>query len=502
MSRGKAASTKNMGLTPRLGTSGLNTGKPANTFSRAAQFPKQKKNTTYIMRGSITRLLRRSHTPEAVGSNPTPASNTTYIPNHIHGKELGCPECGSQRVWKDGLRSTWQGSVQRWICRDCGYRFSRSENSQLSKNVQKLQTEAMEPTGPEGSEWSEGLQKIHTKAVYRPLDKPILCRVGAAQTTGAKNLAEVETRTQEKAAGATATTQADIKGRIIEYGFYMLKNGYRESTISMRTRLMQTLAKRGANILDPESVKEVIAQQPWSESRKSIAVNTYTSFLPIINMTWKPPRYQPTRKFPFIPMEQEIDQLIASCGKKTATFLQTLKETAMRAGEADKLQWTDIDFINRVIRVTPEKNSEPRIFKVTEKLIGMLNALPKNSKRVFGDIIEKNRRVTFHASRKRAAEKLQNPRILQIHFHTLRHWKATLLYHQTKDILYVMRFLGHKNIKNTLLYIQLAEVMFKEASDQYTVRVAETVKEASELIEAGFEYVTEMDNVKLFRKRK
>lgn len=65
-----------------------------------------------------------------------------------------------------------------------------------------------------------------------------------------------------------------------------------------------------------------------------------------------------------------------------------------------------------------------------------------------------------------------------------------------------MRFLGHKNIKNTLLYIQLAEVLFEEATDQYTVIVASNVKEASELIEAGFEYVTEMDGVKLFRRRK
>jgi hypothetical protein len=29
-----------------------------------------------------------------------------------------------------------------------------------------------------------------------------------------------------------------------------------------------------------------------------------------------------------------------------------------------------------------------------------------------------------------------------------------------------------------------------------------TVAEASQLIEAGFEYVTDMENVKLFRKRK
>jgi len=40
-----------------------------------------------------------------------------------------------------------------------------------------------------------------------------------------------------------------------------------------------------------------------------------------------------------------------------------------------------------------------------------------------------------------------------------------------------MRFLGHRNIKNTLLYFQLVEVLFKETSEQYTVRAASNIKE-------------------------
>ena len=111
-------------------------------------------------------------------------------------------------------------------------------------------------------------------------------------------------------------------------------------------------------------------------------------------------------------------------------------------------------------------------------------------------------RGTFYYSRQIAAEKLQNPRIRIIHFHTLRHWKATMLYHQTKDILYVMNFLGHKSIKNTLLYVQLAEVIFKETPEEFTTRVTKSVKGARALIEAGFDFVLEMDGVKIFRKRK
>jgi len=39
-------------------------------------------------------------------------------------------------------------------------------------------------------------------------------------------------------------------------------------------------------------------------------------------------------------------------------------------------------------------------------------------------------------------------------------------------------------------------------SEDFVCKTARTLEEASTLIEAGFEYVTELDGVKLFRKRK
>jgi len=226
----------------------------------------------------------------------------------------------------------------------------------------------------------------------------------------------------------------------------------------------------------------------------------------MIDGTWDPPRYKAAYKLPFIPKEEELDALIAGCGPKTATFLQLLKETGMRAGEAHKLKWSDIDFENRTVRVTPEKGSEPRIFKLSTKLINMLAALKANNKvsdlnRVFAKDLRTIRRV-FEKQRARIAEKLQNPRLRRISFHTFRHWKATMLYHQTKDILYVMRFLGHKNIKNTLIYIQLEEAIFKREDDEFICKAARTVEEAKMLIEAGFKHVCDFGDVKLFRKRR
>jgi len=81
--------------------------------------------------------------------------------------------------------------------------------------------------------------------------------------------------------------------------------------------------------------------------------------------------------------------------------------------------------------------------------------LPKKSLTVFAYKSKFYLRKAFTKQRKRIVRKLGKPRILQIHFHTLRHWKATMEYHQTKDILLVMKRLGHKRIENTLLYTQL-----------------------------------------------
>jgi len=110
-------------------------------------------------------------------------------------------------------------------------------------------------------------------------------------------------------------------------------------------------------------------------------------------------------------------------------------------------------------------------------------------------------RRTFERQRKRLALKLGNPRLLQISFHTFRHFKGTMEYYKTKDILHVMQVLGHKNIKNTLTYAHLVENM-ENREDEYVSKVAKTVDEARALVEAGFEYVCDVEGYKLFRKRK
>ena len=59
--------------------------------------------------------------------------------------------------------------------------------------------------------------------------------------------------------------------------------------------------------------------------------------------------------------------------------------------------------------------------------------------------------------------------------------------------------LGHHNINHTLKYAQVLDI---EGEENYSCEIAETIEQATKLIESGFEYVTEMDGLKLFKKRK
>jgi integrase len=99
-------------------------------------------------------------------------------------------------------------------------------------------------------------------------------------------------------------------------------------------------------------------------------------------------------------------------------FIEPLKPVrsvqAMRSGEAWRLRWKDIDPEHGIVTVNnPEKNGLPRQFKVTSKLIAMLNSLPKVNEKIWNGNIH-CWTSNFIAQRNRISRKLQNPRIKDI----------------------------------------------------------------------------------------
>jgi integrase len=323
----------------------------------------------------------------------------------------------------------------------------------------------------------------------------------------AKNLeSTVETKTT---AGETETTTqiAEAKGIIIEYAWKMKKRGQAETTIKDRTFRLNDLARRGANLMNPDSVETVLATSDWTPANKKFYVMAYLSFTKAFNIRWEPIKISCEPKEVFIPLEKELDVLISGSGKKTAAFLQLLKTTGARAGEARKVKWTDMNTEASTISINaPEKGSRSRTIRVPAETIAMLNSLPKRSPYVFSasSSLEapkaRSLQGVFSRTRDKLARNLQNPRLLQIHFHTFRHWFGTMLYSKTKDILYVKQQLGHKHIENTEIYMHLVSF----GSEEYHTAFAKTLGEEDKLIQEGFEFVrfSETDQVAIYRKRK
>jgi len=278
--------------------------------------------------------------------------------------------------------------------------------------------------------------------------------------------------------------------------------GYRESTIETKTKLIRFLQER-VNLWDSDAVREFIKLHPWGGKRKNNAQYAYRNWCQWKGFEYKIEKYrEEDSPLPYIPTERELDHLIAGCNRKYAAFLQLLKESAFRPIEANRLTPDDIDLERRIITLnSPAKRSKPRRVKISEKLTSILSPLVCRVKidESIWRVSSKSMSRTFSNRRKSIAEKLGNPRLLKITFKTFRHWKATMEYHRTKDILYVKELLGHKNIKNTLVYTHL--VSFDE-DDAYIVKVASSIEEFTSLLEAGFEFVSDYEGRKVLRKRK
>lgn len=102
---------------------------------------------------------------------------------------------------------------------------------------------------------------------------------------------------------------------------------------------------------------------------------SFSYFLKMTGGTWQPLKFMKIEKLPFIPTDEEITQLITGCNQRLAAFLQLLKETGMRSGEAWNLKWADFDFERKQVRVTPEKGSRPILLPITSNLVAMLKML-------------------------------------------------------------------------------------------------------------------------------
>ena len=367
-----------------------------------------------------------------------------------------CPQCNSQKTWKDGIRETAFGGVQRYLCRKCSYRFSEPKPQQVSHESVK--------------------QSLNMHSVL--VSRYRLCAISEA-----KKLDAAETKT---VAGENSQLKADVEGLVAQYMAYLEREGHAQET--RYPYLIRRLARLGANLLDPDSVKQVIAKQKIKNGTKIQFVYAYDNFAKMLKIQWQIPRYSQEETLPFVPDEKEADQLISFCrSKRMAAFLQCLKETFADPSEALRIKW--IDITGNIITINyPVKGHLPGQLEVSNKLIAMLNSLPKTSERIFPTsygVISGN----YIRMRRRCAEVQKNPRLLSVEFRSFRHLGGSMIAHYTNgNVLTVKKLLRHKRVENTMKYISM--IHFDDKN--FEVTTATTPDEIKQLGMAGWAKYDEM----------
>jgi hypothetical protein len=135
----------------------------------------------------------------------------------------------------------------------------------------------------------------------------------------------------------------------------------------------------GANLRDPENVKQALSMKKWKNGTKMQTAYAYNALTKMLKITWDPPRYRQEEYFPFTPDKKEVDMLIhGSLSKQMYVFLQTLKETMAEPTEALRIPWIDIS--GNIITINfPVKGLQPRQLQVPNTLIATLYALPRKT---------------------------------------------------------------------------------------------------------------------------
>jgi integrase len=279
----------------------------------------------------------------------------------------------------------------------------------------------------------------------------------------------------------------------------------KESTLKHMSYKLRELA-RNCDITNPESVKAYIStavnqqtKEPLADETRNKFAYAYDKYCEKQNITWKKPFYRVEEKTPIIPTTENVNAIINSATTRYAVIFKILTETGAEGQELRNVTQSDVDPEQGLISIRGSKGHASGTYRLKTQTAEMLRIyLHKNPQehpfphpRIMGEV--------WRQTRRRASQKLCNPALAKIPLKNLRNYSGAQLYYKLQDPIAVMRHLRHKKLETTMHYIR---GITTGGEEEYTCKTATNVKEATDLIEHGFQYITEMDGLKLFRKRK
>ena len=155
----------------------------------------------------------------------------------------------------------------------------------------------------------------------------------------------------------------------------------------------------------------------------------------------------------------EINKLLSSCDEHMKPIVQTYLLTGMRRAELLNCRWDDIQ--NGKLTIRASKTNKTRFIPIHKDLKPILDTLPRKNEFVFTNIGGTKLDETTVTEKFKAA--VISAGIKHCTLHHLRHTAASLLIDGGANIVQVKEFLGHSDIRTTMIYIHLFPSQLQEA---------------------------------------
>ncbi len=160
--------------------------------------------------------------------------------------------------------------------------------------------------------------------------------------------------------------------------------------------------------------------------------------------------YYPERQMERILSDEESERLVEVSGESLRPVVIIALNTGMRKSEILELEWKEVDFARKYIRVERSKNNRSRKVPMNSAVYEELRKNRRNrSKYVFTQIKSSQRLRCVASAFKTACRKAGLERL---RFHDLRHTFATNLVMNGVDLVTVKEILGHSDISMTVRY--------------------------------------------------
>ena len=165
----------------------------------------------------------------------------------------------------------------------------------------------------------------------------------------------------------------------------------------------------------------------------------------------------------------EVERLITAAtkvgrhGLRDGVLILLAYRHGLRVGELVGLRWDQVDLQRGMLHVNRKKNGDAATHPLSGRELRTLRQLKRTyPESPFLFVTERGGPITEATVRKLMARAGQEARIgLPVHPHMLRHATGFYLANSGVDTRTIQAYLGHRNIKHTVRYTQLAPDRFR-----------------------------------------